>query len=333
MASNDIEFFGSTGIGVAYLQEALSLWQGLECAQLELINHTENATFLAILPDQTKRILRVHRPGYNTLEAIHSELSWSKALREDTELVTPNPIAGKNGAWVQSALLGGEDEQYLVLFEFEEGREPREDEDLSAYFEQLGRMAAMTHNHVEHWDKPAEFVRLVWTEDRILDADGLWGDWRNAPGMTEDYLPLFTRLDAKLRQQLTTYGRDKNRFGLIHADMRLANLLVDGDTIKLIDFDDCGFCWFMYDFAAAISFIEDSPQIPELKRRWLKGYRAVRALSEADEREIDSFIMLRRMALTAWIGSHAETPFAASLAPHFVRDGARLAEQYLAEFA
>ena len=70
MASNDIEFFGSTGIGVAYLQEALSLWQGLEGAQLELINHTENATFLAILPDQTKRILRVHRPGYNTLEAI-----------------------------------------------------------------------------------------------------------------------------------------------------------------------------------------------------------------------------------------------------------------------
>ncbi len=38
--------------------------------------------------------------------------------------------------------------------------------------------------------------------------------------------------------------------------MRLANLLIDGDRVTLIDFDDCGFGWFMYDFAAAISFFE-----------------------------------------------------------------------------
>ncbi|MCS6762501.1 MAG: phosphotransferase [Candidatus Devosia symbiotica] len=53
-------------------------------------------------------------------------------------------------------------------------------------------------------------------------------------------------------------------YGLIHADMRLGNLLVDSDQVSLIDFDDCGFC-FTYDFAAAVSFHETNSAIPALK--------------------------------------------------------------------
>ena len=56
---------------------------------------------------------------------------------------------------------------------------------------------------------------------------------------------------------------------------------------------------------------------------------AVRALSDADEAEIDSFVMLRRMALLAWIGSHAGTDLAGSQAPHFASVSARLARDYL----
>ena len=37
-------------------------------------------------------------------------------------------------------------------------------------------------------------------------------------------------------------------------------------------------------------------------------YRSVHPLSEEDEAEIDTFIMLRRMALLAWISSHIEAP-------------------------
>jgi Ser/Thr protein kinase RdoA (MazF antagonist) len=111
--------------------------------------------------------------------------------------------------------------------------------------------------------------------------------------------------------------------------MRLANLLIDGGRTRLIDFDDCGFGWFMYDFAAGISFMEDHPQVPALRAAWLDGYQGVRPLTDADEAEIDSFIMLRRMALLAWIGSHAGTDLARSQAPHFASVSARLARDYL----
>ena len=109
----------------------------------------------------------------------------------------------------------------------------------------------------------------------------------------------------------------------------LANLLIDQESTRLIDFDDCGFGWFMYDFASAISFIEDSPMVPYFKSSWIKGYKSVRELSVEDEKEIDTFIMLRRMALLAWIGSHIEAPEPQQLSAGFAETTAKLGDKWL----
>jgi Ser/Thr protein kinase RdoA (MazF antagonist) len=114
--------------------------------------------------------------------------------------------------------------------------------------------------------------------------------------------------------------------------MRLANLLIEGETTRLIDFDDCGLGWFLYDFATGISFMEDNPQVPALRQAWVRGYRSVRPLSDAEEAEIDTFVMLRRMALLAWIGSHIEAPEPQALAPHFAAGTAKLAAEYIVRF-
>ena len=85
----------------------------------------------------------------------------------------------------------------------------------------------------------------------------------------------------------------------------------------------------MYDFAAAISFMEDHPQIPGLRAAWLEGYQCFRPLTTADVAEVDSFILMRRMALLAWAGTHAHTKQASDVAPHFAAGSAVLAEVYL----
>jgi Ser/Thr protein kinase RdoA (MazF antagonist) len=136
--------------------------------------------------------------------------------------------------------------------------------------------------------------------------------------------------EAAIRARLAAYGKGPDRYGLIHADMRLANLLISEGQTRLIDFDDCGFGWFLYDFAAAISFIEDDPRIPQFRAAWLAGYRSIRPLTAVDEAEMGTFIMLRRMALLAWIGSHIEAPEPQALAPHFASNTAALATEWLA---
>ena len=91
--------------------------------------------------------------------------------------------------------------------------------------------------------------------------------------------------------------------------------------------------WFLYDFAAGISFIETDPRVPLLKAAWVRGYQTVRRLDPAEIAEIDTFIMMRRMALLAWIGSHIEAPEPQALAPYFAADTARLGNTWLNRLA
>jgi Ser/Thr protein kinase RdoA (MazF antagonist) len=44
--------------------------------------------------------------------------------------------------------------------------------------------------------------------------------------------------------------------------------------------------------------------VPGLVDSWLAGYRRAGQLPAADEAEIWTFIMFRRLLLVAWIGSH-----------------------------
>ena len=173
------------------------------------------------------------------------------------------------------------------------------------------------------------FERQVWDADAVLNCNAIWGDWRAAPGVDTDVRAVLDRLDTTLRGALADYGRAQDRFGLIHADMRLANLLVEDGTTRLIDFDDCGFGWFGYDFGAAVSFFEDSDIVPALRAAWLAGYRRHRAFSARDEAMLDVMVLLRRMALLAWTGSHAETDLAQSLHASFAKGTAGMAHRYL----
>ena len=143
---------------------------------------------------------------------------------------------------------------------------------------------------------------------------------------------LFGRTVAKIGERLAAYGAGPDRFGLIHCDLRLANLLIDGPKVKVIDFDDCGFSWFMYDAATPVSFYEHEPQVPDLIEAWVEGYRRVRPLSQADEAEIPTFVMLRRLLLVAWIGSHAETDLARSMGLAYTEGTIGLCDRYLTRF-
>ena len=302
----------------------LGLWEETAGGRAALINLSENHTFRVGAPDGRRHILRLHRPGYQSFAAIRSELAWVSALR-DTGLRLPRPLAGRNGELVQQ----GAGQRLAVLFAFEEGREPDAGDDLAPLFRTIGGYTATAHRHAEAWKRPPRFLRPAWTADAILDPDGLWGDWRQAPGVEGKTRRTLDDLDQRLRAALAAYGTSPDRFGLIHADMRLANLLVRGDAVTLIDFDDCGFGWFMYDLAASLSFVETSPQVSSLKKSWLAGYTAVRPLSSADLGIIDAMVLLRRMALLAWIGSHAETGLARQHRECFAADTAGIAEGWL----
>lgn len=307
---------------------ALERWPIAPAVGIRLVNFSENHTFAVTAADGVRYCLRVHRPGYQSPQAIESELAWLEALRVDAALPVPHPLAGKGDGLLQQV----DDDRHTrhcVLFRHIEGREPGFGAGLEPIFEVLGGYAARMHRHATHWAMPAGFTRHVWSAGQVLDPDGLWGDWRSARGVDASVRAVLNRLDQRLRADLAAYGTDADRFGLIHADMRLGNLLVDGERVSLIDFDDSGFCWFAYDFAAAVSFHETEPQVASLKDAWLRGYLPERALTHEDIAALDAMVLLRRMALLAWIGSHNETTLAQTHEPGFAEGTVKLATRYL----
>lgn len=300
-----------------------------------LINVSENATYRIDDPASGDRwALRVHREGYHTTNAIASEIAWLTALREDGAVITPTAIAGSDGALIQSVSDAALPRpRNVVLFQWEEGEEPNEEQhDLRGPFEVLGEITAKMHHHVHHWTRPAKFERFTWDFETSLGATPHWGYWRDGMGLTPEIEALFARTVARIGERLERFGKGPDRFGLIHCDMRLANLLLDGSTTKVIDFDDCGFSWFLYDCATTVSFFEHNPEVPELLAAWVRGYRRVTELPKEDEAEIQTFVMLRRLLLVAWIGSHSETDLAKSMGVQYTRDSVSLCERYLAEF-
>lgn len=298
-------------------------------AEVSLLAISENATFLAEDPDDgTRIVLRVYRPGYHTRAEMESELAWITALRADAVIDTPEPLRVADGGHIATFDLNGTHRE-VAAFRFMTGAEPSPDDDLTDGFHALGALSARLHAHTRQWPRPPGFVRKTWTWETTVGPTPHWGDWRHALGLAADGAALLERTSEALRRRLAAYGTGPDRFGLIHADLRLANLLVEGARLGVIDFDDCGFGWFGYDFAAAVSFFEHEPTIPALQDAWTAGYRTVAPLPAEDEAMLPTFVMLRRLLLTAWIASHNETPTAQELGAAYTDGTLMLADRFL----
>jgi Ser/Thr protein kinase RdoA (MazF antagonist) len=322
----------------AALRETLGDWAFSPKARLSLLNISENIVFLA--EEEGRRlILRVHRPGYHRPEEIASELAWIAALRAARVVETPAAVPGTDGRLIRTLGRDGA-ARSVVAFEHLPGRSPDPLDDLTGWFARLGGVTARLHAHARCWTRSDDFVRKSWTVETMLGRPdhwgGHWGDWRQARGLTAAGEALLARAALAIGTALARYGTAPDRFGLIHGDLRLANLLVDdvsvdGDRLCVIDFDDCGFGWFLYDFAAAVSFFEDSPGVPALMAAWVEGYRRVGALSSEDLGVLPALILLRRMLLLAWVASHPEAPTAQAMGEAYTEGALVLADRFLTQ--
>lgn len=289
--------------------------------------HSENATYRVDTPDGNRFAMRVHRTNYHNRTNIESELAWLDALRS-AGFEVPQAIAGNDRHYVQSVQNGHDIKRNIVLFKWIDGVMPSIDVDMTA-FQQLGAITANLHNHSRRWAKPVWFKRLVWDHETMVGAQGHWGDWRNTAGLNDSHSRLINEALCRVREELLGYGKGEQHYGLIHADLRLTNLLILGGTTRVIDFDDCGYGWYMHDLAAALSFIEHHQRINNWIENWLKGYEVSGHLDDRDIAMIPTFIIQRRIQLLAWVGSHAGTKQAQELGVEWVAQSVSLCDRYL----
>jgi Ser/Thr protein kinase RdoA (MazF antagonist) len=301
------------------IAQALPLYGLPPDIPLSLLNRSENETWRA-----GNLILRLHRRGYHSKAEISSELAWLEALQDLPGLRVVRPVSGLQGP--VSEVLG----RFIVAFALIDGRELQPGDALTSHFAPLGEITARLHVQARGWTHPQGFVRKRWDAETILGTAPHWGHWCQAQGLDLQGKAILARATDALRARLNAYGTGPDSFGLIHADLRLANLMVDAEGLTAIDFDDCGFGWWVYDLAAALSFIETDPRLPDLIARWCEGYARIASLRPEDRAMIPALIFLRRVLLTAWLATRADSDTAQSLGGAGFTEGTlALAERFL----
>jgi Ser/Thr protein kinase RdoA (MazF antagonist) len=275
-----------------------------ETAALQLLKHRENSVFQVTNPESGERsVLRVHRTGYQTAASILSELQWMQALGS-AGVRTPAVIPARDGTLVVSA-------------QIDELAEPR--------------LCARCHAQVDRWKLPDGFYRQSWDEAALLDGRHpiiapAWDNW----ALNDAQRALVLDCREALRRRLNQWGKSRERYGLIHADLMPENLIVAADGIRLIDFDDCGFGWFLYDPASALLYYYGQDFYPDLQAAWAAGYRSVRTLTAEDISELPTFLLLRCFYGLGWLHTRRNSEAAQVFTEPLIFLTTAIGEEFLA---
>ena len=317
---------------------ALDYYSVSDDAKIELIKHRENAVF-EIIDGDTRYALRVHRENYHTDAALKSELEWMTALNDSSFAVgTPRIIPATDGSLMQVVRVDGVTEPRQVdllawvdgapIGTIEEGVEDVAEAVRS--YRQVGALVAKMHNFAGQWTLPASFERHSWDEASFLGDEPLWGPYWKLEALTEQQREVLAKAAVKARVDLAEWGKGTDRYGLIHADTLPENFLLDRDgTVRIIDFDDGGFGWHMFEFATAMFFSFGEGYFDDLLNAMIEGYRQHRDISDEQLSKLTLFLFLRGLTYLGWVHTRKDTTTAIEVTSLLIEQVATLAARYL----
>jgi len=258
-------------------------------AHLTPLAHMANTTFLVKANDGERYVIRIQPPRSSeaiprrTEDQIRSEMEWLAALQRDTDLVVPEPVRTRDGQLITRASIEGVPEvRVCVMFRWVDGQFL--DKSLTPdHLERVGVFTARLHEHAAlHFDPPEGFTRPRPDDlpDKVVNSIvGTFAEVR-----PKEDVAVVAEVLEKVQGALAALGTGPDVFGLIHADLHQSNYLFHRGEVRAIDFDDCGYAHFLYDFAVTLRELGHKPDYPQLKAALLKGYRSVRPLPVEHER-------------------------------------------------
>ena len=166
----------------------------------------------------------------------------------------------------------------------------------NATFNQFGLEIARLHEVSDSWIGAKTCDRPSWNLSGLIGEMPLWGRFWENPELTAKERTLLVEFRNFANNKLDALSA-KLDYGLIHADLVPANVMVDGNAIRFIDFDDGGFGYRLFEIATALLKLQDEPDYHVLKTALLAGYKSLRDL---DTEALDLFLALRAMTYVGW---------------------------------
>ena len=288
-------------------RRALENYGATADAVITFVKYRENYVFKVDMTSGSYA-LRVHRAGYRSDEEIAEELDLLCSL-EDAGIAVPHVRASVEGHRLCRIADDGGDLHQVDLLDWVEGAAPLGDigtaflgaarvDDIQ--FRTLGALIGEFHHAVSSFAQAGQPIRPAWDASGLVGDRAVWGDPRRAFGddplggaIVEQALPL-------LIATLEAYGQFPGRYGQIHADFTPENVLVDSNRMTIIDFDDSGYGYYLFDLATAFFFYQPHPQSDAILTALLDGYRSVRDLDYHDYATFRPMLLARGLTYLGW---------------------------------
>ncbi|MGV8986845.1 MAG: phosphotransferase enzyme family protein [Cypionkella sp.] len=306
--------------------QALTLW-GLQDCPSTLVAAREKHVYRVETP--TPVALRLHRPGLRSRVELISELDWMAAL-ESRGLSVPRPIPARDGQLCHQ--IGGQIVDVLTWLEGvplgSQGRlNPAIDGPVS--YRALGEAMARLHDMSDDWIPPAHFQRPAWNLDGLLGQAPIWGRFWENPRLAPQDASLLQQARVTARARLKALPRTD--YGLIHADLVQENVLIGADINTagphLIDFDDGGYGYRLFDMATVLNHILREPDPEPLQQTFTQGYLSQRQIDLA---ALPLFQAIRAFSYVGWIVPRLAEPGADARLTRFVTLARSMAQNLIA---
>lgn len=305
------------------VQQALSAW-GLQGCTVALIAARENQVYRVDTLDGAL-VLRLHRKGYRSQAELASELDWMSELSRHGVRV-PQPIPTRYGD--RCLTVNG---RLADILTFLDGQPLVSGGQWSAKItpehsaSQIGTTLAQLHDLSDRWQRPAEFNRPHWDAAGLLGPTPLWDRFWENPVLNPSQADLFATFRGRAERDLTELGTTLD-YGLIHADAVPENVMVSNDGVVLIDFDDGGFGFRLFDLATTANRLDRHDPTGSASHLFLQGYLSARPLDLA---ALPMFRGLRAMTYVGWVISRLHEPGAPARCTRFIAEAEAYALAYL----
>lgn len=305
---------------------------GLEHAEIEILHKSENVVCKVTMPDE-QLVMRLHRPGYTSIDELKSEVQWVKALGA-AGIPVPTARPTLDGDYYTAVEVGDRTLQVGVV-EWVEGdtlaniaTQDGERRSLVDDYRRIGELSASIRRHAMSWTPPDGFVRRRWDVDGFLGETPAWGRFWDVAALTSKQRDLFNRARTSLIEELSNITTASSHFGLIHADLHNGNVMAKGDKLTIIDFDDSGYSWYAYDLAVALQPLLGDDSYTAARAAMIEGYRSIHRFGDDEEASIDTFLTVRSLIDVSWLADRSELPGYVQM-PQYIARAEQMAARYL----
>ena len=242
------------------LEQAIKLFslQNYDCREVEGHEGGRNRIFICSKGGEKKFVLRISATGDRTENDYRAETEFVHYLAENGAPVA-DVIPSVNGKLVEvidgacadsgATGVGGVASVFISLFEYakgmllcDNGYRYRDGAPLSEYFFNTGKTLGKIHALSKNFEPVAGHRRPDYFDKYNMEYIN-----RLIP---DQYSELKSAI-AKRLEAFRTLPTDSQSYGLVHFDFSDGNYHIDmtNGNITVFDFDNCMYCWYMFDLA------------------------------------------------------------------------------------